>query len=69
MVRIMPRKESWGTKLEGFFMRAWRLIKSSTKPSSREFWLVFKIVLVLIVALGLLGFGIRIIAQAIVRPG
>jgi len=65
----VSNKKSLGARLEGFFMGAWKLTKLSTKPSTREFFLVLKIVLILIVMLGLLGFGVRIITQTIIRPG
>jgi len=57
-----------GSRLEDFIVRSKRLIKSSTKPSSREYWQLFKVILILIVLLGLIGLGIRIVMQPILRP-
>gem|GEM_PF-3267127 len=65
----MSEEKSLGSKFEDFVARSRRLLRHSTKPSSKEYWQLFKVIFLLIVILGLIGFGIRIVMQPIMRPG
>jgi len=62
----MSSEESIGAKIEGFARRTKMVFRMATMPSWREFWQTLKIILLLVVVLGVIGFAIRILIQSFV---
>lgn len=55
--------------LRSFFQSASRLLKLATKPGRSELWLSIKICLLGTIAIGVIGFIIKLIAFALTGAG
>ena len=55
--------------LRSFFQSASRLLKLATKPGRSELWLSIKICLLGILAIGVIGFIIKLISFALTGSG
>jgi len=58
--------ESIGAKFEDFVRRSRMVFRMATMPSSKEVWQLLKIIALLVVVLGFIGFVIRILIQSLV---
>ncbi len=58
--------KSVGSRIEDFARKTKMVFRMATMPSWREFWQTFKIILLLVVILGFIGFAIRILIQSFV---
>ena len=58
--------ESIGAKFEDFVRKSRMVFRMATMPSSKEVWQLLKIIALLVVVLGFIGFVIRILIQSLV---
>lgn len=57
--------KSLGARFEEFYSQSKMLLRLSTKPRWDEFWQLFKIIMIIMFALGFIGFFIRILMQSL----
>jgi len=62
----MGRSESIGARVEEFARKAKMVLRMATTPSEREFWQFLKVIFLMIVVLGAIGFAIRFMMQSFV---
>jgi len=60
-----PKKESIFQRFRQFLKDAKRILKIANKPSRKEYFMVFKIVLIGMFILGLLSYVIQLIASVV----
>ncbi len=58
--------ESIGAKFEDFVRKSRMVFRMATMPSSKEVWQLLKIIALLVVVLGFIGFVIRMLIQSLV---
>jgi len=58
--------ESIGAKVEDFVRKSRMVFRMATMPSSKEVWQLLKIIALLVIVLGFIGFVIRMLIQSLV---
>ncbi|MGQ4874414.1 MAG: protein translocase SEC61 complex subunit gamma [Promethearchaeia archaeon] len=66
---IKSKKPSLYERLSTFFTNARRILKIANKPTSKEYWTVFKIVAIGMVILGVLSYIIQLIFSVVLPVG